>query len=95
MKYLLLIIALFLTGCVTTQPKPEVQVPVQQEQLTRADVANILTVAIGDIEKQGCTAEFLSERGGYVWCRCGDGKVKRYSLDKLVAKYREVKAKEK
>jgi len=93
----LLIIALLLTGCVTTQAKVEVKAPVEQqeEQLTKTDVAKILMLAINDIEKQGCKAEFLSERGGYIWCRCKDGIVKYYGLGKLIEKYRQGKQKAK
>jgi len=95
MKRIVLIVVavLFIAGCVTTQPKP-VDIPTQakQEQLTRADVANILMLAINDIEKQKCTAEFLSERGGYIWCRCKN-QMKYYGLEPLIEKYREGKQK--
>ena len=90
----IIIAALFIMGCATTQPKPEVKAPAQ-EQLTKADIAIILMLAIQDIEKQGCKAEFLSERGGYIWCRCKDGKIKWFGLKELVEKYREGKQKAK
>ena len=108
MKKVLLIIAFVLMGCVTTQPKVDVKVPVQQqrqltqaeidkltikaaESFTRVDIANILTLAINDIEKQGCKAEFLSERGSYIWCRCKDKTVKYYDIKPLIKKYRKLR----
>lgn len=57
--------------------------------LNQIDIAKILAVAVEDIEKQGCKAMFLSERGGYIWCRCKDKNIKLYDLRPLIEKYKE------
>ena len=109
MKRLLIIIAFVLMGCVTTQPKVEVKtteivnntnetmkyaIEQQKNRLTKADVAKILAVAVNDIEKQGCKAMFLSERGAYIWAWCKDKTIRYYNVEPLVKKYREWKKKE-
>jgi len=95
-KKLLTIIILLaivaMAGCVTAQEKPVTMQP-EAPILTKADVANILNIAITDIEKQGCTAEFNWQNPALIWCRCKDkdGKqtIKAYDLEPLIKQYIE------
>ena len=102
MKKLLTLIALLaiiMTGCVIAQAQKPAPLPetVQPEGpiLTKSDVANILNIAITDIEKQGCTAEFNWQNPALIWCRCRDrdGKqtIKTYDLEPLIKQYLEQK----
>jgi len=68
--------------------------------LTQQNIADILNIAIADIERQGCKPEFLNYDPALIWCRCKtkDGKqiVKVYVLKPLIKAYLEAKkAKEK
>ena len=102
MKIIVLLLALLLlTSCVTTTPTqsittvvastPAPQIEQQPEPLTLDDVANILTVAVKDIQTQGYDPLFLNEHEGYIWVRAKDGSIKLYPLKELIQKYRERK----
>ncbi len=73
-----------------TAPK-ETQ-PASPGLLSVGDVSLILSIAIKDIEKQGCEPLFLSERGGFIWVRCKDT-LKMYRLDKWIEAYQAQKDK--
>jgi len=90
MQRLLIILAvsIMLLAC---SPTPDQQPPPQPPTLTAADVAQILSAAIKDIQSQGYEPLFLNEQRGYIWCRAQDGSIKLYKLDSLIKTYQDRK----
>jgi len=93
MQRLLIILtaSIMLLAC---SPTPDQQPPLQPQPtpLTAADVAQILSAAIKDIQAQGYEPLFLNEARGYIWCRAKDGTMRLYRLDSLVKALQERKA---
>jgi len=82
---------LLLSACNTTQPAAPIVI--SQPALTVADVAQILSLAVKDIQAQGYEPLFLNESRGYIWVRAKDGSIKLYQLDTLIKTYQDRKAK--
>ena len=90
-KFLMLIFLLVFSGCVMAQAEQKVN---QKDlSLTAKDISQILSLAVQDLEKQGYTAKFLSERQGFIWAMSKDGKMRIYRLNELIKKYQEGKEK--
>ena len=91
MQRLLIILAVstMLLACSPIDQQPPLQP--QPPTLTAADVAQILSAAIKDIQSQGYEPLFLNEQRGYIWCRAQDGSIKLYKLDSLIKTYQDRK----
>ena len=82
---------LLLSACNTTQPAAPIVI--SQPALTVTDVAQILSLAVKDIQAQGYEPLFLNESRGYIWVRGKDGSIRLYRLDTLIKAFQDGKAK--